>query len=434
MNASFLDLIDQLQALNTTLQQEIQARDLQIAELTSQVDRLITASKLRFNATAATQIAKLVASDGTEDDRFGWSVAATDGMVVVGAWLDDDKGTDSGSVYVFKRSSTGQYEQVSKLVASDGAAGDEFGHDVAATDDMVVVGAQLHDDKGSDSGSVFVFGKNSTGQYEQVSKLLANDGAEGDRFGRAVAATDGMVVVGAYLDDDRGSSSGSVYVFEKNSTGQYEQMNKLVASDGDVNDNFGWALAATDGMVVVGARWDDDKGTDSGSVYVFEKNRTGQYEQVSKLVASDGAAAGDEFGSRVAVADGIVVAGAWLDDDKGADSGSVYVFEKNSTGQFQQVSKLMASDGVAGDHFGIRLAATNSMVVVGAWRDDDRGVNSGSVYVFEKNSTGQYEQVSKLVASDGAAGDEFGYGVAATDSMVVVGAWGDGNGSVYLFG
>jgi sucrose-6-phosphate hydrolase SacC (GH32 family) len=107
------------------------------------------------------------------------------------------------------------------------------------------------DDQGIDSGSVYVFEKNSTGWYEQVSKLVASDGAAIDRFGRAVAATDGMMVVGAHADDDNGAiNSGSVYVFDKNSTGQYQQVGKLVASDGAADDNFGWAVAATDGIVL----------------------------------------------------------------------------------------------------------------------------------------------------------------------------------------
>jgi hypothetical protein len=333
---------------------------------------------VRFNATTATQFAKLLASDGATGDQFGVAVAATGGMVVVGAHLDDEIGSDSGSVYVLEKNSTGQYEQVSKLVASDGAAGDRFGYAVAATDGMVVVGAYQDDDRGSNSGSVYVFEKNnSTGQYEQASKLVASDGAANVFLGYAVAATDGMVVVGAHGDDDKGSNSGSVYVFEKNSTGQYEQVSKLVASDGAVNHQFGHAVAATDGMVVVGAYLDDDKGTHSGSVYVYEKNSTGQYEQASKLVASDGAL-NDQFGHAVAATDGMVVVGAIDDDDKGSNSGSVYVYEKNSTGQYEQASKLVASDGALNDQFGRAVAATDSIVVVGAYLDD-----AGSVYVFE---------------------------------------------------
>jgi Ni,Fe-hydrogenase maturation factor len=427
LNTSFRGLLNQLLTLNATLQHEIQTFSKQVADLKQARDdgKCACATNnplVKFNATTATQT-KLLASDGTAGDGFGYAVAATDGMVAVGAY---GAGDFTGAVYVFEKNSTGQYEQVSKLVASDGTGGDLFGSALVATDGMVVVGAYQ---KGSWTGSVYVFEKNSTGQYDQVSKLVASDGARGDRFGWAVAATDGMVVVGAYLD-----GVGSGYVFEKNSTGQYEQVSKLMASDGAGGDRFGFALAATDGMVVVGAY---QKGSSTGSVYVFEKNSTGQYEQVSKLVASDGTV-NDSFGWAVAATDDMVAVGAKGDDDKGVASGSVYVFEKNSNGQYGQVGKLVASDGASSDNFGYAVAATDGMVVVGARYDDDKGSSSGSVYVFEKNITGQYEQASKLVASDGAASDWFGYAVAATDGMVVVGAYfdddkGKDSGSVYAF-
>jgi hypothetical protein len=248
--------------------------------------------------------------------------------VVIGAYGDDNFGLRSGAAYGFEKSSTGRFEEASKLMARDGARDDIFGADLAGTGNTIVVGAYRADVKGSNSGAAYVFERNSTGQYEQAFKLVASDGDVNDWFGRALSVTGDMIVVGANGDDDKGSVSGSAYVFEKNSTGQYEQMGKLVASDGAAGDFFGIAVAATGSMLVVGARTsnDDNKGSDSGSVYLFEKNSTGQFEQVSKLMASDGAA-NDNFGSHVAVTDGIIVVGSIGDDVKGVDSGSAYVFE-----------------------------------------------------------------------------------------------------------
>jgi hypothetical protein len=102
---------------------------------------------------------------------------------------------------------------VSKLVANNGAVGVDFGYAVTATSDMIVVGAR-RDDKGRESGSVYVFEKNNNGQYAQVANKLVSTAGADDRFGWRVAATDDVVVVGAYLDDDKGSASGSVCVFE----------------------------------------------------------------------------------------------------------------------------------------------------------------------------------------------------------------------------
>ena len=111
-------------------------------------------------------------------------------------------------------------------------------------------------------------------------------------------------------------------------------MAKLTAADGAAYDNFGWSVAISDGTIVVGAYGDDDKGSDSGSVYLFEKSSSGDassFAQVAKLTADDGAKY-DQFGRSVAISDGTIVVGAYGDDDKGSRSGSAYLFQKSSSG------------------------------------------------------------------------------------------------------
>ena len=133
----------------------------------------------------ATQLAKLLPSDGANSDSFGGHVAISDGIAVVGSWLDDDKGTTSGSVYVFEMSSpndVSSWTQVAKLTAADGASQDMFGYQLAIGDGTIVVAAHGDDDKGSGSGSVYVFEMSSSGDassWTQVAKLTAADGAGG---------------------------------------------------------------------------------------------------------------------------------------------------------------------------------------------------------------------------------------------------------------
>jgi len=120
-------------------------------------------------------------------------------------------GKMTGVAGVFVRSGT-TFTQQQKLVANDGAAYDYFGASVALDGDTLVVGAYWDDDKGSDSGSVYVFVRSGT-TWTQQQKLVANDGAASDRFGYSVAFDGDTLSVGAYWDDDKGSNSGSVYVF-----------------------------------------------------------------------------------------------------------------------------------------------------------------------------------------------------------------------------
>ncbi|MBL6998064.1 MAG: hypothetical protein ISR75_06480, partial [Phycisphaerales bacterium] len=116
---------------------------------------------------------------------------------------------DSGSAYVYRFDGSSWIE--TKLLASDGAYLDEFGGSVAVDGDTVVVGARLDDDNGSSSGSAYVY--RFDGSMWVETKLLASDGASDDRFGYSVSVDGDTVVVGARYDDDNGSSSGSAYVY-----------------------------------------------------------------------------------------------------------------------------------------------------------------------------------------------------------------------------
>jgi hypothetical protein len=159
-------------------------------------------------------------------------------------------------------------------------------------------------------------GNESTLPSNQV-KIVASDGAAGDFFGYSVSVGSGRIIVGAYSDDDNGSNSGSAYIFDLNGT----QLAKIKPSDGAADDNFGKTVYVGSGRIVVGSQYDDDAGASSGSAYIFNLNGT----QLAKIVASD-AAAGDEFGTSVAIGSGRIIVGSWFDDDNGSGSGSAYIF------------------------------------------------------------------------------------------------------------
>ena len=334
-------------------------------------------------------------------------------MVSPSSEHDDDKGSSSGSAYVFEMISPGDassWAQVAKLTADDGAANDRLGVSVAISDGIIDVGAPVDDNS---KGSAYVFKMSSSddaSSFTQVAKLTADDRSAGDLFGESVAIGDGTIVVGAWGDDDKGSDSGSAYVFEMSSPGDassFTQVAKLTADDGAAYDWFGYSVAISDGTIVVGAR--AMKNNDNGAAYLFEKSSpddASSWTEVAKLTADDGAN-GDDFGYSVAIRDGIIAVGARLDDDKGSDSGAAYLFQMSSPGDassFTQVAKLTADDGAKDDWFGISVAIGDGTIVVGALHDADNGFKSGSAYIFEMSSPGDASsctQVAKLTADDG---------------------------------
>jgi hypothetical protein len=166
---------------------------------------------LTVNIKTVEQLAKMIASDGASSDYFGYSVAIDNNYMIIGAYGDDN---NTGSAYLFSiNTTTGAVTQTAKLTASDGAADDYFGRSVAIDNNYMIIGAYRDDDDGSSSGSAYLFSINTTtGAATQTAKLTASDGAAGDSFGISVAIDNNYAVIGAYRDDDNGNASGSAYL------------------------------------------------------------------------------------------------------------------------------------------------------------------------------------------------------------------------------
>ncbi len=404
---------------------------------------IVSAQAPKITSTMTMQeLNKLAISDGAPSDYIGYSVAISDDTAVVGAYGDD---VVSGSAHIFERNLvTGFFEQRVKLTASDANESDAFGYSVAISGDTVVVGAYSDDDNGSDSGSAYIFEKPVSGWIDannEVVKLIASDANISDNFGYSVSISANTVLIGAYGNDDNGSDSGSAYIFEKPLSGWMDATSedaKLTASDADISDNFGYSVAISGDTVVIGAYGNDDNGNDSGSAYIFEKGSawTDSNQESAKLIASDAAAA-DYFAWSVAISDNTVVVGAYGD----YLAGSAYIFEKPDLGwegTLNQKAKLTASDGQRDDNFGWSVSISDETIIVGAYNDSSS--NLGSVYIFRKPAlewVNDFEN-SKITASDAAENDYFASSVAISGDTVVIGAYMDDDieldsGSAYIF-
>lgn len=209
------------------------------------------------------------------------------------------------------------------------------------------------------------------------------------------------------------------------------EIKKLTATDNAAGDGFGTSVAVSGDTVVIGARGGVFL---NGAVYIFERNRGGadRWGQVKKLTALDGLA-GDQFGLSIGISGNTVVVGAYGDD---FSRGAAYIFDRNrgGTDNWGQVKKLTASDGVASDLFGFSVGISGDTVVVGATGDNGA---RGSAYVFERSRGGldNWGEARRLSASDASEFDLFGYDVRINDDTVVVGAFSDDveRGSAYIY-
>jgi hypothetical protein len=373
---------------------------------------------------------RITPDDGAEKDNFGHDVAICGDYLVAGAPYDDNElGTDAGAAYVFHREGS-QWIQQAKLMASDATSDDLFGYPVDMDGEYIVVGAPWDDDAGEKSGAAYVY-KLEDGTWTEQAKLTADDASEDDRFGIDVEISGETIAVGAFFDDVVGNRSGSAYVFKRDGS-SWTQQAKLLPGDGGADDWFGVVLAMHGDDVAVASRRNDEMGSNAGAVYVYHREDDEWTEQV-KLTAFD-AEPGDEYGSPCIYGNTLVVS-AHLDDDKGQNSGSIYYYQRQS-GEWNLQAKYTASDGRGGEYFG-GVALTPTHMVVSAYRDNDMGSNSGSFYVYKRQALG-YFQIAKITTATGAAGDYFGLKNSMSGNYIVVGARnhdlnGDNAGAAFVY-
>lgn len=341
------------------------------------------------------QNAKLTASDGAASDGFGLRVSISGTTSLIGTYLDDiGSNADQGSAYIFRGldTATGSITQNAKLTASDGAAGDQFGESVSISGTAGLVGAP-RDQIGSNinQGSAYIFRglDTATGSITQNAKLVASDGTASDFFGGLSISLSGNIgLVGAHRQDLGGNTDqGSAYVFRNlnTATGTVNQNVKLTASDGGAGDLFGAGVSISGSIGLVGARGDTiGSNASQGSAYVFLNLDTasGTANQNAKLVASDGAA-DDLFGNIVSISGTTGLVGARADDiGSNVDQGSAYIFRNldTLTGTNTQSVKLTASDGGAGDLFGVSVSLDGDNFLIGASAADGAAAGSGKAY------------------------------------------------------
>jgi CSLREA domain-containing protein len=263
----------------------------------------------------------------------------------------------------------------------------------------------------------------------ETKKLTATDGAINNQFGFSVAISGNTALVGVRFNGSAPSTNhGAAYIFDRNAGGTngWGQVKELVASDGYAGSEFGSAVAISGDTAIVGAHLDGGAGPQGlGSVYIFERNAGGanNWGEVKKIKAGELVGS---FGFSVGISGNTLAVGA-AGGVKGIDTGSAFVFERDQggTNNWGKVRKLSASDAAAFDFFGNSIAVNGDTIVAGA-RGADNGstADQGGAYVFERNQGGpnNWGEVRKLTASDGARNDQLGSSVAINGDLIVAGA------------
>ncbi|KAL7541306.1 hypothetical protein ACHAXR_010798 [Thalassiosira sp. AJA248-18] len=400
---------------------------------------------------------------------FGTSISASSEYLVVGAPNPACNSqvscefTIGGGAYLYRRNSKKEWDLFSSFVLDDGKSkGDEFGKSVAISEDSttVVVGAPKDDNLGTIAGAIYVMEQPFSDSV--LFRLVSDDIGPNDEFGGSVsvsATTVGKdfpvrvtnVVAGASADDDFGSKSGSVYLFSKFDgeppanacggdrdidIGKWVQCQKLLPDDGQTNDHFGGKVDIAGRTIVVGAMWDDDRGIDSGAAYVFSLDDDGSASFQEKLFPVNFESQANRYGVSVATSGELIVVGADLDDSQGKDSGAAYVY-RLSNGAWRLESKLIDQQGT-GRHrnfecgSSVDISNDGKTIIVGC-----PGAPGGGVaHVYNLQESGGWVQMEKFTVPDGYDGPNLRLGgsVASSgvDGMAVLG-YGNSGGEVFSY-
>jgi hypothetical protein len=353
------------------------------------------------------------------------------------------------------------YSQKQKVVASERIMGGEYGRSVDISGNYAIVGLGRNDtdalglDTITSAGAVYIFEKNSTGNWIEIQKLVAPDRTLSARFGLFVSISGNLAAIGSKDSYDAAglnfqSSAGAVYIFERNtSTGIWNFTQKLVASDRDQNDQFQVVAISGNNLLVGAPRESDNSGStplsSAGAVYVFERNAsTGKWTEMNKVVAPY-RHTGDQFGYSVDLdgTDGII--GAPFDDYAGTNmywgpnTGAAYRFF--TTGGLSNIGYFDVEDG---DEYGTSVAVSNGFRMVGSPNHvhyvSSPTTTGGAVYSFVGSNS---NLVAEIYASDNDANDLFGSSISMDGNRMIIGAKGDehstlngvatSGGSAYIF-
>lgn len=340
-------------------------------------------------------------SDGAIDDDFGRAVAMSGNFIIVGAQRHDAEGENSGAAYIFERSINNdgdtEWSQVAKLTPPEPQADERFGISVSIQGKVAIVGANGNDSNGENSGAAYLFTlqPNIIGieGWTFTKKLVAADGAPGDNFGFSVSIYGNQAVVGAVWANERG---GSAYVFI-NQGGTWTTQGKFEGEKPD--DQFGWSVSVYEETIAVGAIKFDDRTVgpltreirDRGSVNIYVKDENGSWFKEARLEPSDGKD-GDHFGRSIDLHDDWLIVSAPFSDEMGIDAGTAYIYQRESSaseGWLLQGKLLPTQEAAALSEFGFSVAVSSENFVVSSKHSNPETEQLGNAYIYSTSSTNE---------------------------------------------
>ncbi|MEM7396754.1 MAG: FG-GAP repeat protein, partial [Verrucomicrobiota bacterium] len=241
-------------------------------------------------------------------------------------------------------------------------------------------------------------------------------------FGRTVSLSGDRAIISAVGDDAGGLEAGAAYIFERDEHGQWVETAFLQASDIEAWDGFGWSVAISGHRAVVGAREEDSVDWNAGAAYVFERDSHGIWNEVAKLRASD-QQVHDQFGAAVAIDGDDIIVGVEQGDLVGRTDGAAYIFTRATDGSWLEAAVLHSVDPEDHARFGGAVSIRDGRAAVAAWSEDLGGRDAGAVYIYVRRLTGGWDVERKITARAPQSDARFGYAVDLSRDALIAGSF-----------
>ncbi|HTU57034.1 MAG TPA: hypothetical protein VMF89_01350, partial [Polyangiales bacterium] len=374
----------------------------------------------------------LKGSNSQSGDGFGTFVAAYGNTVVSGAVYErgakqtpETGGNlgNAGAAYVFVQEGD-QWRQQGYLKAQSIEAEDYFGI-VDLWKDTIAVGAPgsllTSWTPGTPNGAVHIFDR--SGDVWTSTQIVTSDrAAGGDAFGYFVQIDDGVLMVGAPLDDEGGQRSGAAYMFTHHN-GKWEQQFRFKAPEPIPEARFGHAFSFHKDTVVISS-WGEPVNdvTRSGAVYIYTRTQAGWslLQRLTEPTVAEWA----QFGWSVSLLDDTLVVSAPHNPVEVASnaSGAVHVYKRGSSAsEFEHVARLEADRPTVGDNYGHAVELSATQLIIGAPVDANSNLGSGAAYLYTRSGD-DFLKAAYLTGAQSDAQDRLGAYVALADGYAVVSA------------
>tara|TARA_R110000772_G_scaffold138065_1_gene247025 strand:+ start:1570 stop:7344 length:5775 start_codon:yes stop_codon:yes gene_type:complete len=366
-------------------------------------------------------------------DQFGRQSAISGNYAIVGAYGEGDAGgITSGKAYIFNVTSGALVHTLDNPNAYGTSADDRFGGSVAISGNYAIVGAYFEDEAGRfDPGKAYIFNVSTGALVHTLDNPTAYSTSSYDRFGYSVAISGDIAIVGAYFEDDAGGySSGKAYIFNVTSGALVHTLDNPNAYGTSQTDYFGQAVAISGNSAIVGAYGEGDAGgVFSGKAYIFNVTTGALVHTLDNPNAYSDTVTYESFGYSVAISGNYAIVGAFNEDEAGffgGSSGKAYIFNVTSGALVHTLDNPNAYGTIQGDIFGYSVAISGNSAIVGAYYEDDAGGTfSGKAYIFNVTSGALVHTLDNPNAYGTSQSDQFSYSVAISGNSAIVGANGE---------